>query len=79
MALIGLGAFVFLWLGLPGFVGFGFGITASGLTIGIASGYWVGDAESDILVTKLMDWLREKRSAAPQAVADNWLRTRDRS
>lgn len=64
MALFGLGGFVYLWLGLPGFVGFGFGITATGLTIGIASGYWVGDAEADVLVTKLMDWLREQRKAS---------------
>lgn len=61
-ALFGIGGFVYLWLGLPGFAGFGFGITASLVTLGIASGYWIGDAEADVLVTKLMEWLREKRS-----------------
>ena len=53
--LFGIGAFVYLWLGLPGFVGFGFGITASVLTVGISVGYWIGDGDSDVLVTKLME------------------------
>lgn len=60
-ALFGIGGFVYLWLGLPGFVGFGFGMGAGLVTLGIASGYWIGDPEADVLVTKLMEW-RKKRS-----------------
>lgn len=61
-ALVGFGGFIYLWLGLPGFVGFGFGIGACLVVLGIASGYWIGDPEADKLVTELMKWLRERRS-----------------
>jgi hypothetical protein len=63
-ALFGFGGFVYLWLGLPGFVGFGFGIGACVVALGLSSGYWIGDSEADKLVTELMRWRREKRSVA---------------
>jgi hypothetical protein len=54
---------IYLWLGIPGAVGVGFGISITVCTLGIASGYWVGfDSEADQMVTDLMKWLKQKRS-----------------
>lgn len=56
--LFGLGGAMYALWGLPAFVGFGFGIGACVLALGISSGYWVGDLESDVLVMELMAWRR---------------------
>ena len=62
VALFGLAVFSYVWLGKYGAAGFGLGITATVLTLGLASGYWVGfDPQADTLVTELMRRLRERR------------------
>ena len=61
-ALFGCGIGVYLWLGVIGVAAFGAGIGTTILTLGIASGYWIGrDPQADIYVTELMAWLREQR------------------
>lgn len=53
---------LYLWLGVPGAAGFCAGISAAWLTIGIASGYWIGThGPTDQMVTGLMRRIKERR------------------
>lgn len=55
---------IYLWLGIPGLAGAGFGMTILFCTLGIASGYWIGmTPDADVLVTELMKWLKDRRSS----------------
>lgn len=59
--LFGGGAFMYLWLGVPGAFGYGVGIGAALLSVGLSTGYWIGITEdADILVTKLMQWRKQR-------------------
>ena len=62
-ALFGLAVFSYVWLGKFGAAGFGLGITAAVVTLGLASGYWIGfDPKADVMVTELMNRLRQWRA-----------------
>lgn len=62
-ALFGGGLFMYLWLGIPGACGYGFGLTGAGVTLGLASGYWVGfNPDHDKMVTELMRWAKLNRA-----------------
>lgn len=60
-ALFGFGCFAFLWLGIPGAARYGLGIIGVIVSLGAASGYWIGDPVADNMVTELMRWLKENR------------------
>lgn len=60
-ALVGGGALAYFWLGINGLCGFGLGVTTALLTLGLASGYWVGVSDADEMVSELMKWRRSKR------------------
>ena len=62
-ALFGGMALAYFWLGVPGGAGFAIGLCATVLSLGLASGYWVGfTPDADNMVTELMKWRRKKLS-----------------